>query len=445
MIRILRTELRRSAALWIAPAIALLGAGMLYVLVDDWGSRWTPLALWQRDYLYLLWPLALGAGAWQGRRESRNHVLELLGTTARPSWQRVIPVAGALALSVVAGYLGMFAFSGAFVITTASFFPMASVPIVAVGALSLVAAAWLGLGIGRMLPSAFTPPVVSVLGLVALLSPPLINLWLTKGEGSPSAILLGPAMGSVFSREFIAVAGSVHLGQGLWFAALAATGFALFAAAKARQRVLAVAPAVAGVVAALAILPASTEAAVAVQDANAVALVCTSDGPEVCVTKVHGGALAEVRGPGQKALRILGEKLPQAPTSVVESTTSWVVENSRPQPADKLLVELWIDETGTPRESQDQLLWQYLDGAGTRPCENTSNDHSTARIAIAAWLLGEPAKGDWWAGSDTEKLLNQLKAVPAAEQTRRVAAFRQAALTCEDRDLTAILTGTATP
>ena len=33
-----------------------------------------PLCLTSREYLILLWPLALAAGAWQGRREHRAKV-----------------------------------------------------------------------------------------------------------------------------------------------------------------------------------------------------------------------------------------------------------------------------------------------------------------------------------------------------------------------------------
>jgi hypothetical protein len=442
VIRILRTELRRSSALWIAPALAVLGGPLLYPLVDDWGSRWTVAALWQRDYLYIFWPLALGAGAWQGRRESRSRVLELIGTTARPSWQRSIPTAGALAIAVVVGYLGMFAAAGAQVATTASYFPIASIPVVAVGALSLVAAVWLGLGIGRLLPSAFTPPAIVVTGLLVLLAPPMINYWLTKGEASPAAILLTPTLNPVFRREFVAVAASVHAGQALWFTALAATGFALFASARVRDRLVALVPAFAGVAVALAVLPASTEAAVTVPDRESIAPVCTSDAPKVCVTTVHAGALKDLRGPARQALQILATKLPQAPTSVAESPTSWIDENGRPQPADTLLVELWINEDGAPRTTHPDLLWEFLDGAGTRRCANTVNDDADGRLAVAAWLRDDTPRGKWWEGSESKKMLEALRELPAAEQTSRVAAFRKAALACENRDLDAILTGT---
>jgi len=46
-------------------------------------------------------------------------------------------------------------------------------PVVAVGALSVVAAVVLGLAIGRMAPSAFTPPALAVGGLVLLITLPL--------------------------------------------------------------------------------------------------------------------------------------------------------------------------------------------------------------------------------------------------------------------------------
>jgi outer membrane protein assembly factor BamB len=110
--RILRIELRRSAA-WISGAVVLLlGAAALYVIVLTdggalWDQQWTMLAVFQRQLLVVLWPLALGAGAWQARRDRRSRMGELLSTTARPLWQRAIPTSAAMAIGLAAGYVAM--------------------------------------------------------------------------------------------------------------------------------------------------------------------------------------------------------------------------------------------------------------------------------------------------------------------------------------------------
>lgn len=77
-------ELRRSAALGAALITVVVGVGALYVSTGRWSTGWMALALAIREYLLLLWPLALAAGAWQGRREHRAKVGELFATTARP-------------------------------------------------------------------------------------------------------------------------------------------------------------------------------------------------------------------------------------------------------------------------------------------------------------------------------------------------------------------------
>ncbi len=429
MARILRTELRRSAALGTVLAVAVLGAAMLYAVANAWTGRWGPLALWQREYMFVLWPLALGAGAWQARRESRSKVGELFTTTPRPRWQRVTPTAAAMAIAGAVGYLGMYALGAVRVASTATYFPLGSIPVIAVGMLAMVVAVWLGLAIGSFVPSAFTPPAVVVGGLIGMIG------LLSQGDGlSATGLLLSPVL--FREDEFMTVASSVNLGQVVWFAALAASAFILFAAVRWGTRAAAALPAVAGVAVATAILPNDT-AAITVPDRSAQALVCTSDAPKICVTKVHASWLDDMRGPAREALTIMSKKLPNAPTAATESITSWVTEKSKQQPTDTLLVEIDVDGRGSTGLS----LWELLDGAGSRRCTNTPNNPSAARLAAAAWLMDKAPPADQDFEGKAHKLWTALRALPAAEQQARVAALRKAALACEDRDITAILTG----
>lgn len=441
--RILRTELRRSAALWTALAVILLGAAMLYPVVDAWGGRWTPLALWQREYLFVLWPLGLGAGAWQARRESRSRVGELFATTARPRWQRVTPTVLAMGIAVVAGYLGMFATGAGQVALNATYLPAGLPLIVAVGALSMVAAVWIGLAVGSFLPSAITPPGLVVGGLMAMLTLPLLLDGLTDGDALPGAYFLLPILFRA-ENDFTTITASLHVAQAVWLVALAAAGFLVFAGARVRSRLAAIFPVVLGGAVALAVIP-SDEKAVTTPDAAAAVQVCTSDAPRICVTKVHAAALDDLREPGRKALAVLADKLPNAPTSLAESPTSWINEDSRPQPAAKLLVELDVGANGRTAMSERELLWELLDGAGTRRCANTVNDHILARAAAAAWLLGEAppttglAFGVYDPDGEVREALDTLRGLPVGEQRARVTALRTAALACETTDLMQLL------
>jgi hypothetical protein len=77
--RALLIELRRSAALWTGVLTLGLALGLYYGFsgpwskgADAWTAEWTNLARWLRYHLTLLWPVALAAGAWQGRRDHRS-------------------------------------------------------------------------------------------------------------------------------------------------------------------------------------------------------------------------------------------------------------------------------------------------------------------------------------------------------------------------------------
>ena len=97
------------------------------------------------------------------------------------------------------------------------------------------------------------------------------------------------------------------------------------------------------------------------------------------------------------------------------------------------------------------IIWYLLDGAGTRPCDNLglvtkeqADRYLTARQVAAAWLLGHlPANPPGLAplSPATEPALQTLRGLPAGEQRARVAALREAELTCQPGDRLEILTG----
>src|SRR5262245_8793135 len=163
--RILRIELRRSTALWSVLLIAAVGVFVLFTSNSPYRS-WMEVVVVQRDILQLIWPLALAAGAWQASRERRSRVEELMATTPRPRWQRVLPVATAMAIAAVTAYLVMFAGAVGHVRYLDAYFPAGAIPLIALGALSLVAAVWVGLAIGTLLPSTLTAPMLVVVGFL---------------------------------------------------------------------------------------------------------------------------------------------------------------------------------------------------------------------------------------------------------------------------------------
>ena len=437
--RILRTELRRSAAPVAGALTAALGAAGLYALLLSgqsalWDAQWTTLAGFQRVMLVLLWPLALGAGAWQARRDRRSRMEELLGSVSRPEWQRPLPAAVALATFLVVGYALVFAAGAVRVASTASYPTSSWLPMFAVGALSLVAAGWIGIGTGRLLPSPYTPPILVVAGFLLLITP----IQLAKGSAEGPSTLLAPNLTDTVD-EFSTVSSAFSVAQAVWFTGLALGGLVLLLARRRAAPTALLPAALAGVLALS--LGGSAPASGIVPNPAARAEVCTDDGgPRVCVTRAHQDGLAELIGPARRALRLM-DRLPNPPTSVHEVPSG----TPGPQPAD----ELWLDsdnyETGHGwrNSARGELLMRLLAGAGTRPCDHS--DYRTRAIA-AAWLIGHyppPGTADVQKQEAAERrtLWKALRALPRSEQTRRIAEIRRIGLTCGD--VSTVLPGTS--
>src|SRR5262245_62975017 len=107
----------------------------------------------------------------------------------------------------------------------------------------MVGAIWLGLAIGTLLPSPLTAPLLVVIGFTGLA---VLPQMLVAANREPGTYLLlpflhGPRDGGVFPQV---LSTGANLSQLLWLAAIAATGFALFAAARTSTRVAAILPAV---------------------------------------------------------------------------------------------------------------------------------------------------------------------------------------------------------
>jgi hypothetical protein len=448
---VLRTELRRSTAPWTG-AVVLTGALAFLCLIDGswrhgstaWTAQWTSLALWLRGLLFYLWPLTVGLGALQGLRDHRSRMPELLSSTPRPAWQRAAVPAGASALALTCAFALLVLVGGVQVFAHTHYTHLGWLPISLVGALSLVAGAVLGMGVGRALPSVLTPPV---LGMAAFALTVLMNASpgrteTTGPDGFPTSepnrvSLLSPAVEEV-RNAFVTLSGSVHLGQTLWLLGLTATGFALLIAAAPRTRLLAVTPALAGAVLALLVLPSDPQR-MYVADEGAVAPVC--DGP-VCVARLHRDRLAEVAGPGKEALRLLHRALGEdAPVAVRENTSVQPAGTTPPRPRKTVL--FGFDEalfSGTKgKDLTRALVAQGMAPECTPVGWSGFGGDQFAQAAALDWVLGRPVT---FPGAGSEGLRHEidaearpvwrkLRALPRDEQLSRIEAMRAAAFSCE--------------
>ncbi|GAA1778422.1 hypothetical protein [Streptomonospora arabica] len=461
--RILRTELRRSTAPWICLALAVLTLALLYLLPGPWAKgtgawdqQWQGLVQWQRFMLMFTWPVVVGLGAWQGTRQHRSRMDEVLSSTPRSPWQRSATLAAAVAIGLTVACTAIFAVGAAQVASATSYFSLSWLAVFAVGVLALVAGSLLGMGLGHLLPYMVTPPLVAVGGYALVMM--LLNIGISVEAGSDpwrmKVALLSPALDGAESAYRL-VAHQVSLAQALWFLGIAATGFVLLAARGSWTRIASAVPGLLGGVLAMVLLPGQASAAYP-HDTQAAALVCDEDGPRVCVTRAHEHLLDDFAGTAGQALAKLAV-LPEAPTSVEEVPAFGNEERaSLPRTADTVSVSsdilMRFEQSGEGEsDGGDGLLRALLAGAGTPAC-GVEETEISARIVTANWLLGaelQPIPILYpWISEDSSAYQEMvrpawetLRSLPREEQVRRVAAVREAGLTCEGDQLDLLTQG----
>lgn len=446
-LRVLRTELLRSAAPWAGLLVLAGGLGFLHALNGpwrgtsvQWTGQWTSLALWTRVLLAYLWPLVAGIGALYALRDHRSRMPELLTSTPRPAWQRAATPATAIALALTAGFGLLLLWGGVGVLLgTTTFTTLGWLPISAVALLALVAAALFGMGAARTLPSPLTPPVVVVLLLA-------VNITLMQNSDGrlPTANIAPQALSHLSPvvaqpREvLLTLTGAVHLGQTLWLLGLLATGFALLTATRVRTRLTAVLPALAGAVLALLVLPGDPAGGYRV-DTAAASPAC--EGP-VCVTELHHDRLAGLAPTATEALRVLDKALgDDAPRHVREETSPRGLAEDRRLDPDSVLVHFEDPQIGAAKG--DQLL-RRLVGEGIAPScagrtsrESGIDESLVTQSVLASWALGEFRLIDadvYNAGeyrASARKAWRQFMALPPSERRSRAIEVREAALGCE--------------
>ncbi|MGM1060353.1 hypothetical protein [Saccharothrix sp. Mg75] len=446
--KILGIELRRTAAVVVAVLTALvvllmLNWGPSTKNSTAWTRQWSSMVEWSRFMLVFAVPLVLGAGALQGMRDRRSGVDELFATTPRPRAQRVGRTLGAFAVALGAAYLLVLVVGATRVVRATDHFHWAWLPVALVGVLALVGSAWLGLGVGRVLPSALTPPVLAGVGLALMVF----------GQGPVGETfrltLLRPAVPmpeSVFERT----APLVSAGQAVWFTGVAVTGALLFAL---RRWWLGLLPLVVAGAVAVPLLPGSPAEAV-VADRRAAEVVCEG---QLCLTRAHENERAALEPPVREALRLLAA-LPSPPTAVREVVgTAGRLDRRGPEPTDVVPVDL--DEFTYFRSvtpvTPEQVTRFLVAGAGTRTCygERVPDEVSrevAARTVLTSWLTGEleplPLYRQWL-GEEIDALSrtawDALRALPEADQAARVQATREVLAACSGDALRTLTGGTS--
>lgn len=445
-LRVLRTELLRSAAPLAGLTVLAGGFAFLYGIDGswwgtsvDWTGQWTSLALWTRGLLAYLWPLVAGIGALYGLRDHRSRMPELLAATPRPGWQRTAAPTAAIALALVAGFGALLVWGGVQVaLGPTTYTHLGWLPISAVALLALVAAAVFGMGVARALPSPLTPPAVAVVFLAAtvLLMQQTDSELPTVRVGSQLLSQLSPAVAEP-RQVLLTLTGAVHLGQTLWLLGLLATGFALLSATRRRARLKAVVPVLAGAALALLVLPGEARGGYRI-DPAAAAPVCEG---RVCVTEAHRHRLDDLAPSATRALGALDTVLGDAaPRQVREETALRAVGEKRRLAPAAVLVNFEDPQIDTAKG--DQLV-RRLVGEGLAPScraitsrEFGGDEVLVVQSVLASWALGtfRPIEADVYDReayrTSMAKAWKQFTALSPEKQRSRVAEVREAALGC---------------
>jgi hypothetical protein len=210
----------------------------------------------------------------------------------------------------------------------------------------------------------------------------------------------------------------------------------LFASSGWRLRVAALLPVVVGAALAITAMPHQSRFVTDAIDPVAKELVCDTGEPQVCVSRVHSGLMGEVSPQARKGLAILAT-LPDAPTQVHEDTTTYVPDVYPPWHDNVVLLPVEAGENGHLL-NQDDVLADVVTGAFASPPKCEKSAGLEEKLAAAYWLIGrEPVIRETNGPvelSKAVKLWQSLRQLPADEATARVAALRQAALTCSVGD-----------
>lgn len=443
MDRIVRIDLRRG----IAPLGGLLVFGAtVAVLLNEaemWSGRWSALAGYLRVLMIVLVPLTMAVGAWQGGRDRRRRIGELLASTPRPPWRRAVAAWAAVAMGVLAGYLVAGGIMAVLVGRVATYAGGGWWWLVAVSMVALGAAAAIGLAAGTLLPSRLTAPILGLAGYVVIGA-------LMYGAGGQK--WLSPALDHPYEGRFLPLGD--HVAQAAWFAALGVTALTL---AGSRRLWPALVPAAVAAVLAVVIVAGPDDRWK--EDASAREPVCVEGEPRVCATRDVAFVIDDFQAVAGRALAVYDgvDGLPD---------TLHAVTDHRPatgHDAAVVTVRPYLTLLGGLAPSaahgaslRTDLVYSVLPD---RRCDDGAawpgQDVAFTAADVAVLWAGEDLTGDvatfvddeggtlWYSGAGadpaTRALADELRSWPRADQLRWLERYVVAGEACDAEALGALL------
>ena len=237
--RMVALDLRRGPAALLTLALLGLGGVLLLGTPAECAGRWPEAVISLRNNsAWLVIPAVLAAGVWRGGSARRRHLSDVIGASSRPGWQRAAVEGGSIGLVGAATYLLLLATVTVASDCTSALPTTSSAAAAVAGVLAIQAAAFAGLALGRSAAA----PMVAPLALFGAMSVTFVlGGW--SGEGSDAMLLL-PSLDEGIAAGQLSV--SASLGQTLWFAGLAVSGWLCASRWPARVNATSLVPALGG-------------------------------------------------------------------------------------------------------------------------------------------------------------------------------------------------------
>lgn len=444
MTRTVLTEFRRGAGLAAMAGLAVAGAAMLFNETEDWAGRWLEFAEYTRVVLSLLAPVAVAVAAWHGGRDRRRRVEELISSTSRAPWQRVVTSWASVAVGAALGF-ALACLPGIVLVARVATYGGGLWWLLLVGSLAVVVASTaVGYAVGRLATGRVAAPAAGVLAL---------GVFGLAG-------LLGPDVGH--RPDGMYLPWSIQALQLGWFVALTATALAL---AGARRRWLAAVPGGVALAVAVPLVAAGAPGEAWRQDPGAAAAVCSGHEPEVCVSRENAFVLDDLVSAAGQALDRL-RTVPGAAGITIMTTTS-VLSSGVDGPHGEVYLTPYLSwdgslsqrEEGGGRLADDLLRAAIPHTYHCRSADDVANEfgeqpsEAEQRAAASADVLHETALR--WAGSQSdpagfivaddgteismaslvEPVFERLEQLTAGEQRAWLSRYIEAATNCDDQAL----------
>lgn len=412
MTRVAWIEFRRGASAALLATTATAVAALLFHMGGaEWAGSWSGLAQGVRESVTVVGPITLTFAAWHASRERRRRIVELVDSTSRPRWARLLVswgiVAAGAGLGLILGCLPAAVLVGRAATYTGGFWWL----LLLTSLMIVVVCAALGFAVGRLIPGRVTAPIAAI-----------VTFLVASRAGFLGWDLGEPGFGEYLPWTFQAQ-------QVGWFLALIA---GLLVLSCASRRWFAAFPAAAAAVFALPVAAAEPHE-MWQEDPAALERVCAGDQPEVCVIRENAFVLDELVSAADSALAQLKTVPGAADTTIEVEGNHWSMVPFSVEPVLFKPHLTWSGSLAQQSSFGSDLTSQFLRAAvpSWNGCDQDVTADRLVHQAVLRWA-GDP---QFPFDDAAEPLAKRLKSLTADAQRAYVSRYLDAVESCDARAL----------